>query len=133
MRIGQVAGRAGLATSAVRFYEQEGLIPEPARTHAGYRDYDSSVVGRLEFIRAGQAVGLTLEELREVLGIRDRGETPCRHVAELLDARIAAVDQRIEELRGLRRQLVSMSDRATSLDPADCPPESFCRIIAPAE
>lgn len=130
MRIGEVAGRAGLAASAVRFYEQEGLIPEPERTEAGYRDYDANVVDRLEFIRAGQAVGLTLEELREVLGIRDRGEPPCRHVAELLAARMVAVDQRIEELRSLRAQLESLSERATSLDPAECRPESFCQIIS---
>ena len=129
MQIGEVARRIGLATSAIRFYEEKGLIPEPERTEAGYRDYDPAVVDRLSFIRAGQAVGLTLAELGQVLQIRDRGESPCRHVIELLDTRLRDVDERIEDLLRLRRDLDSLRDHAADLDPADCPPESVCRII----
>lgn len=129
MQIGEVAHKVGLATSAIRFYEEKGLISEPERSESGYRDYDPAVVDRLVFIRAGQAVGLTLAELGQVLQIRDRGDSPCRHVTELLDTRIDDVDQRIEDLRRLRRDLVSLRDQATNLDPADCPPESVCRII----
>lgn len=129
MQIGEVAQRAGLATSAIRFYEDEGLIPEPDRTKAGYRDYDPGVVERIRFIRAGQAVGLTLRELNQVLQIRDEGESPCRHVTELLDARIQDVDQRIGELRALRQDLAGLRRNASDLNPADCPPESVCRIL----
>ena len=71
MQIGEVAQRVGLATSAIRFYEDRGLIPEPERTESGYRDYDPGVVERIRFIRAGQAVGLALRELNQVLQIRD--------------------------------------------------------------
>lgn len=129
MQIGEVAQKIGMATSAIRFYEEKGLIPEPERTDAGYRDYDPAVVDRIRFIRAGQAVGLTLAELGQVLQIRDQGDAPCRHVTELLDTRIQDVDQRIEDLRRLRGDLASLRDHATDLDPADCPPESVCRII----
>jgi MerR family Zn(II)-responsive transcriptional regulator of zntA len=129
MQIGEVAQQVGLATSAIRFYEDQGLIPEPERTESGYRDYQPDVVQRIRFIRAGQAVGLTLRELNEVLEIRDQGESPCRHVSELLDARIHEVDQRIEELRALRKDLTGLRTTAAALDPADCPPESVCRII----
>ena len=129
MQIGEIAHKVGLATSAIRFYEEKGLISAPGRSESGYRDYDPAVVDRLVFIRAGQAVGLTLAELGQVLQIRDRGDSPCRHVTELLDSRIDDVDQRIEDLRRLRRDLVSLRDQATNLDPADCPPESVCRII----
>ena len=129
MKIGEVARRVGLATSAIRFYEDEGLIPEPLRTESGYRDYDPSVVDRIRFIRAGQAVGLTLRQLNEVLQIRDEGGSPCRHVTELLDARIQDVDLRIEELRVLRQNLTAMRLDASDLDPADCPPDSVCRIV----
>lgn len=129
MQIGEVAQRAGLATSAIRFYEDRGLLPEPERTKTGYRDYDPGVVDRIRFIRAGQAVGLTLRELNEVLHIRDQGESPCRHVSDLLDARIQEVDYRIEELRSLRRDLTRLRRRASGLDPGDCQPESVCRII----
>jgi DNA-binding transcriptional MerR regulator len=129
MQIGEVASQVGLATSAIRFYEDKGLIPAPQRTESGYRDYDPGVVERLEFIRAGQAVGLTLRELRQVLQIRDQGESPCRHVTELLDARIHEVDERIADLMHLRRDLTALREQATVFDPADCPPESVCRII----
>jgi MerR family transcriptional regulator, copper efflux regulator len=129
MRIGEVARRVGVATSAIRFYEQAGLVPEPERTPSGYRDYDPSVVDRLAFIRAGQAVGLTLGELREVLGIRDRGEAPCDHVTALIDRRIDEVDRRIEDLHRLRRDLVEVAEKAAVFDPAECPPEGVCRIL----
>jgi DNA-binding transcriptional MerR regulator len=129
MRIGEVARRVGLATSAIRFYEEKGLIVEPERTGSGYRDYDPAVVERLEFIRAGQAVGLTLRELRQVLQIRDRGESPWSHVTALLDARIHEVDERLEDLERLRRDLSTLRERAIAFDPSECPPESVCRIL----
>ncbi len=130
MRIGELARQVGVATSAIRFYEESGLLPEPARTPAGYRDYDPEVVDRLAFIRAGQAVGLTLGELRDVLAVRDAGEPPCRHVTELLDQRLAEVDERIRELRRLRRDLASLAEVAAGIDPSECPPESICQIIS---
>lgn len=129
MQIGEIARSVGLATSAIRFYEEKGLLPEPDRTASGYRDYDSSVVDRLRFIQAGQAVGLTLRELSQVLDIRDRGEAPCRHVAELLDDRISDVDQRISDLRSLRSELVALRQHADALDPAECSPQSVCEIL----
>ncbi len=129
MRIGEVARQVGVATSAIRFYENAGLLPSPRRTAAGYRDYDSSVIDRLEFIRAGQAVGLTLIELKDVLHIRDQGEAPCQHVTELIDARIAEVDERMRDLQRLRRNLVALADTAAATDPAECSPEGICQIL----
>jgi MerR family transcriptional regulator, Zn(II)-responsive regulator of zntA len=129
MQIGEVASQVGVATSAIRFYEDKGLIPAPRRTESGYRDYHPAVVERLEFIRSGQAVGLTLRELHQVLQIRDQGEAPCRHVTELLDARIHDVNERIKDLQTLRRDLTALREQATGFDPVDCPPESVCRIL----
>ena len=129
MQIGQVARKIGVATSAIRFYEESGLLPEPNRTPSGYREYDPSVIDRLTFIRAGQAVGLTLAELREVLGIRDRGEAPCTHVADLIDRRLDEIDQRIKDLRSLRSDLTALASEAATVKATDCPPESVCRIL----
>jgi DNA-binding transcriptional MerR regulator len=129
MKIGEIANRVGVATSAIRFYEEEGLLPEPERTASGYRDYDPSVLDRLAFIRAGQAVGLTLGELGEVLQIRDRGEAPCRHVSELIDTRIGEIDERMTDLARLRDDLTALAGTAGKFDPAECTPESVCRII----
>jgi len=130
VQIGDVARKIGVATSTIRFYEETGLLPEPARTPSGYRVYDPSVVDRLAFIRAGQAVGLTLSELHDVLQIRDRGEAPCRHVTELIDTRIREIDERIGDLRRLRKDLSAVAATAAGFDPAECTPESVCRILS---
>jgi DNA-binding transcriptional MerR regulator len=130
MQIGEVARKVGIATSAIRFYEDSGLLPEPERTASGYREYDSSVIDRLAFVRAGQAVGLTLGELRQVLQIRDGGEAPCRHVAGLIDTRIDEIDGRIDDLRKLRRDLAALAATAARLDPSECTPDSICRILS---
>ena len=130
MRIGEIANRAGVATSAIRFYEESGLIPKPERTASGYRDYTAAIIDRLTFIQAGQAVGLTLGELRNVLAIRDRGEAPCSHVSDLINAHLADIDGRIEDLRRLKRDLVKLAGEAGSFDPEQCTPESVCRILS---
>jgi MerR family copper efflux transcriptional regulator len=78
MRIGEVADAAGLSTKALRYYEQAGLIDEPARTPSGYRDYDAGVLDRLRFIRSAQAAGLTLGEIKGVIAFRERGQPAVR-------------------------------------------------------
>lgn len=129
MLIGDVAARAGVSIKTLRYYEDVGVIDKAARTPSGYRDYDEDVLERLRFVRSAQAVGLTLGEIREVVAFRERGESPCAHVLELIDTRAAEVDRRIRELRSLRRELGVLAQRAKALDPADCPPNLVCHIV----
>ena len=132
MRIGEVAERAGLSTKALRYYEQAGLLDEPERTPSGYRDYDESVLDRLRFIRAAQAVGLTLGEVKGVITFREKGSPPCGHVLELIAARAADLDRRIGELRRLRDELRGLAERGRSLSPEACDPTLVCHILNPA-
>ena len=127
MRIGEAAGRAGVPAKTIRFWEDQRLLPEPARTAAGYRDYDPAIVERLAFIRHAQAAGLTLEHIRQVLDIRDSGQPPCVHVAGLIAQRMAEVEARLAELTRTRDQLVVLAARAAAQDPADC--RGYCSII----
>lgn len=129
MRIGELAHRSGLAPSAIRYYEQLGLLPPPRRTESGYRSYADVAVDRLPFIRSAHAVGLTLAEVGQVLGVRDAGEAPCRVVTELIDRRHAEVHARIAELRALKRELTQLRERAKSLEPRDCDPSGICHVI----
>src|SRR5919199_5539807 len=99
MRIGELARQSGLASTALRYYEKAGLLPPPQRTPAGYRPYDASVLHRLVFIRAAQAVGLSLPEIRDVIAIRDGGTAPCSHVVGLIERRPGAVRARIRALQ----------------------------------
>ncbi len=129
MRIGELAERAGTTTKTLRFYEQAGLLPEPARTPSGYRDYDSAVLDLLAFVRAAQAAGLKLAEIREVVAVREAQGPPCEHVVGLLDARAEDLDTRIAELVVLRREVGRLRDRARGLDPAACGDAAICHVI----
>ena len=129
MRIGELAERAGISTKAIRYYEQIGILAPAARTASGYRTYDQATLGRLGFVRAAQAIGLTLDEIREVIAFRDGGQAPCAHVTDLLQRHAADLDARIRELQKLRGELRQLAQRATTLDPAQCPPEQVCHII----
>ena len=63
MRIGELAEQAGMTTKTLRFYEQAQVLPQPARTASGYRDYDETSLARLRFVRAAQGAGLSLAEI----------------------------------------------------------------------
>ncbi len=128
MRIGEIAGRAGVPAKTMRFWEDQRLLPPPGRTPAGYRDYDPAILDRLAFIRHAQAAGLTLAAVRQVLEIRDGGQPPCVLVAGLIARRLAEVEARLAELTRTRDELVVLAARAAAQDPADC--RGYCSIIA---
>ena len=122
MRIGELAQHTGLSTKTIRYYETIGVLPAPARTPAGYRDYRRDAAERLRFVRAAQAVGLTLGEIRQIVAYRDQGETPCSHVVSVIRRRAAQIDQQIDQLQAMRRELRSLERRARTLRPEDCAP-----------
>jgi DNA-binding transcriptional MerR regulator len=114
MKIGELADRLGVTTKTIRFYESIGLLPEPARTPSGYRDYEAPDTERLTFIKTAQRLGLSLDEIREVIAFRDRGEQPCAYVAELLGLQVRQLDTRIREMRALRDELRDLEARASA-------------------
>ena len=128
MRIGEIAGRAGVPAKTIRFWEDQHPLLPPARIPAGYRDYGPAIIERLAFIRHAQAAGLTLEHIRQVLDIRDGGQPPCAHVTGLIAARLGEVEARLAELARTRAQLAALAERAAAPDPADC--QGYCSIIA---
>lgn len=128
MRIGELAERSGVEPTTVRYYEQIELMPPPARRESGYRDYGEEAAVRLGFIRAAQSVGLSLGEIREVLAVVDGGETPCRHVADLIEQKAAELVQRIAALEGMRKDLTRLAKRARAAPEAQRE-AAFCHII----
>ena len=107
LAIGELARRAGVAASALRFYEAEGLIAG-ARSAAGRRLYPRHVLRRVAFIRAAQAVGLGLTEVRAALQGLPDGRTPTQaDWQRLAGAWQPLLDQRITALQRLRDQLAS--------------------------
>lgn len=128
LKIGQLAGRLGLNPRTIRFYEDAGVLPEPARTAGGYRVYTARDEERLRFVKAAQRLGLKLGEIKEVLAFRDRDQRPCSYVAELIDGRLSEVDERMRDLRTLKRELVSLQRRIR--EEGTAPGEGrFCHYI----
>lgn len=126
MRIGELAGRLAINPKTIRYYEGIGLLPDPERTPSGYRLYDEDDVERLTFIKTAQRLGITLDEIREILTFRERGDRPCDYVRAVLRREVAEIDQRLAELGALRDELVALEDLADQL------PESrpgACRLI----
>jgi DNA-binding transcriptional MerR regulator len=131
MRIGTLATATGTTTKTLRYYEEAGLLAPPERSDNGYRDYPDSAALNVNFIRSGQAVGLTLAQIKELLTLRRDGRPPCSAATELLDKRLAEISRTIDELEALRHDLEELRSRAIGLDPADCDPDSICHIINP--
>ena len=110
LTIGRLARRAEVATSTVRYYERIRLLTPPRRTESNYRLYADDTVERLRFIRAAQVAGLTLADIRTLLSYRDGETAPCSEVQTLLESRLTQVEDRLRELRHVRRVLSSFLD-----------------------
>ena len=108
MRIGELGKKADCLVQTVRFYGSEGLRPEPARSEGNFRLYDEVHLQRLLFIRRCRAKDMTLDEIRQLLNLRDRPELGCGEVNALVDAHIAQVRTKMKELRALERELMDL-------------------------
>jgi DNA-binding transcriptional MerR regulator len=126
MRIGELAERAGVNPKTIRYYESVGVLPEPARTDAGYRTYDPEDVDRLAFVRRAQQLGLTLDEIREILALRERGARPCGYVLDVARGRLGEIDRRIAEMQRARAELHALLKRAGE---AAADHASYCQLI----
>jgi len=105
--IGDVARRTGVSAPTIRYYEGVGLLPSPPRSGAGYRRYSDATIDELLFIRKAQALGFSLDEIAEILQLSRSGTAPCSHVLSLAHQHLAAVDERIRQLRAFRARLAA--------------------------
>src|SRR5215203_1989003 len=130
MRVGELAETAGTTADTIRYYERAGLLPAPSRTASGYRAYDDSAIDRLHFIQGAQRLGLHLDDIRDLLSVRDTGICPCEPAETLLKRRLAELDAEMARLSRLRREMVAMLD---GLPQANCPPPTPGTWCPPAE
>ncbi|MBG6185064.1 DNA-binding transcriptional MerR regulator [Arthrobacter sp. CAN_A214] len=129
MRIGEVAAAADTTAKTIRFYEQSGLLPAAERSENGYRSYAEDTVSKLRFIRRGQAAGLTLAQIGDILQLRDDGYAPCAHVQNLLTRQLTYLDRQITELLALRAAVAEFHAGADNADPASCDPDRICSLL----
>jgi MerR family copper efflux transcriptional regulator len=120
--IGAVARRAGVGIDTIRYYEREGLLPQPQRRASGYRDYGLDAVERLRFIRRAKDLGFTLEGIRELLALSTDRERGVKSVKQRAEARLGEVEQRIRELQRMKRGLKQLIDACPGHGPLEhCP------------
>jgi len=118
MKIGDLSRLTQTQVETIRYYEREGLLPEPGRTEGNYRIYGEAHAVRLAFIRHCRGLDMTLDEIRQLLRFKDDPASDCGDVNALLDAHIGHVSDRIRELRALEKQLKSLRERCGETQPA---------------
>ncbi|NER82695.1 MAG: heavy metal-responsive transcriptional regulator [Leptolyngbya sp. SIO1D8] len=123
-RIGQISDQSQLPVKTIRFYEERGLIQAAGRTAGGFRLFHSSVLKRLSFIKRSQALGLSLNDIQDILNIADTGQRPCQNVRHKFQEKIVEIENRISQLEKLKAQLqilIEEADQTESLEAEICP------------
>jgi MerR family mercuric resistance operon transcriptional regulator len=108
MRTSELAGRAGVNSETLRYYERRGLLVKPPRTSGGYRDYPAATVELLRFIKRAQELGFTLDQVEELLHLDGGGPDGCDAARALAKARKADMEARIADLQRMRNSLADL-------------------------
>lgn len=107
-KAGELAEQAGVGVQTLHYYERLGLLPKPDRSASNYRLYPAGALRRIQFIKKAQALGFVLEEIKEILGLREQGRAPCRCVADVGKKHLQELDVRIAALQEFRRELAAV-------------------------
>lgn len=130
LHISDLARQVGVAPSMVRYYEEIGLLPPAARNEIGHRVYNQTDVERLRFIQRAKELDFSLEEIREILGLRERGEAPCAYVINQIGIKIGEVERKMATLTRLKSELVQLQAEATRLPLVEIEAKScVCHLI----
>ena len=122
VRTSEVATQAQVNIQTLRYYERRGLLPEPRRTRSGYRAYTPDAVRVVRFVKHAQRLGFTLDDIEDLLHLADGGPDSCQEARAMARTRIADLQQRIEELAGIRDALARLVDTCDQpRSKRDCP------------
>ena len=103
--IGELAARAGVNRETLRYYERRGLLKPARRTAGGYRIYDEESAARLLFIKRAQGFGFSLEEIRDLLGMKPENPRSCNRVMKMLDNKLEEIGVQIQKMEHFHQQL----------------------------
>lgn len=129
MQVKHLSRATGVDTETIRFYEKEGLLPEPPRLANGYRDYGTAHLERLAFIRHCRALDMPLPDVRRLLEILDDPRGHCGDVNTLVDAQLARVRARLASMRALEKQLLTLRGQCSGDSEANST-RPACGILA---
>jgi DNA-binding transcriptional MerR regulator len=131
LKIGELAKQTGLSIKTIRYYESRGLLEQPPRTEGGYRLYGPEDVARLQFVQRAKLLGLTLEEIRELVALAascNEGEIVPR-LQEVLEAKLEETERKMDELSAFRDNLLYYRRRAEDLK--ECvPTDRYCEALS---
>lgn len=116
-RIGELASLTESSVETIRYYEKEGLLPQPLRSSGNYRLYNENHLDRLKFIRHCRSLDMTLGDIRILLHHRDAPVDSCVDVNILLDKHIRAINNRVAELMQLKAHLLCLQQQCTTPSP----------------
>lgn len=105
MQINTYAEKTNLSAKTIRYYEEVGLLPPPKRLDNGYRDYDGRDIARARFVAGARSLDFSIDDIKEILALRDRREAPCRVVLDLLLEKADEIGRRIEVLQRMEAEL----------------------------
>ena len=105
MQIKAFAKKAGLPPKTIRYYEEIGLLPPPRRAANDYRNYDERDVARARLVAGARSLDFSLDDIQEILDMRDRQEAPCQVILDLLQEKAAEIRQRIADLERMEVEL----------------------------
>jgi DNA-binding transcriptional MerR regulator len=129
VKIGELAKKASVGIQTIRFYERQGLLPDPGRTDSGYRRYTEAHLKQLRFIRQAKALGFSLEEIRDILRMRGRGQCPCGKVISLAERHLQSVESQIRRLEDFRRELSKALKQWMRSGARQVSADAFCVLI----
>ncbi|HEX6118995.1 MAG TPA: helix-turn-helix domain-containing protein [Dongiaceae bacterium] len=118
--IGDLAKATDTKVETIRYYEQIGLLPKPARTGGNYRSYEPGHFARLAFIRKARELGFSLDQIRELLSLSDQKDRSCADVDAIAVAHLAEVDAKIGALKRLRRELSGLIQQCHAGNVQEC-------------
>ena len=120
LSIGDLGRRTHCRVQTIRWYEEVGLLPLPARTEGGHRVYGGEHLARLDFIRHARELGFPLDAVRTLLALSDRPDRPCEEAHALASAQLALVEDKLRRLKALRVELTRMTDACSGGVAAEC-------------
>ena len=114
MKIGELSKLSGCSVQTIRYYEKEGLLASPERSEGNFRLYGSSTLTELEFIKHCRVLDIALGDIKQLIDLKRMPEESCTSVNELIDSQLTLVNQRMKELRALKKELQAMSSTCKS-------------------
>lgn len=121
MNIGQAASATGVSAKMIRWYEQQGLIPQATRSDSNYRHYTQVDLHRLRFIRRARDLGFSIKQIAELLALWNDRDRASSDVKALALAHAAALRERINELQGMVSSIDQLAESCHGDDRPDCP------------